>query len=75
MPNKNWITVSLKKKLVNEIDEIAKIKVMQHTTLINQVLWNYIDQWKLRNVNVELKSLLAEAKKLARELKALKGEP
>ena len=74
MPSKNWVTVSLKRKLVNELSKIAETKEIQHTTLINQILWNYVDQWNLRNAKVELKSLLAECKNVIIDLRALKGE-
>jgi len=46
MPSKDWITVSLKRTLVKELKEIAESKDIQHTTLINQILWGYVDKWK-----------------------------
>lgn len=46
MPSKEWITVSLKKKLVKELEKIAQSKDIAKTTLINQILWTYVDKWK-----------------------------
>lgn len=36
MPSKEWVTVSLKRALVNELKKIAESKDIGHTTLINQ---------------------------------------
>lgn len=43
-PSTNWKTISLKKSLLNELNKIAESKDITPTTLINQILWNYIDQ-------------------------------
>jgi len=50
MANKNWKTVSLKKSLLNEINKIAETKDITPTTLINQILWIYIDHWKFEHL-------------------------
>lgn len=73
-PSKSWVTVSLKRKLVNELSKIAESKEIAHTSLINQVLWTYVDQWKFESLKAEMKSLLAECKNVIIDLRATKGE-